>query len=62
MSADRVKKIDHEIKKLQIQIKETNLGLRNKMKDILQDMAKRDDKDEYSNGNGFMSGEQEPRF
>jgi hypothetical protein len=63
VSADKIKKIDGEIKKLHIQIKETNNGLCNRMKDIIDDMETWDGlKDELSNGKGFLPGEQGPRF
>ena len=63
MSADKVKKIDGEIKKIHIQIKETNLGLRNRIKDICADMPTWEGfKDEHSNGNGFLPDEQGPQF
>lgn len=63
MSADKIKKIDHEIDRLHIQIKETNAGLRNRMKDILKNLETWDGtQDEHGNGKGFMPGEQESRF
>ena len=63
MSADKVKKIDGEIKKIHIQIKETNSGLRNRIKDIIADMPTWDGfKDEHSNGKGFLPEEQKPQF
>jgi len=63
MSADRIKKIDHEVRKIHIQIKETNKGLRNRLKDIMHDMETWDGlKDEQSSEKGFMPEGQEPRF
>lgn len=63
MSADRIKKIDHEIKKIHIQIKETNKGLRNRIKDICEEMQTWDGlKDEHSSGKGFLPEDQGTQF
>ena len=63
MSADKIKKIDGEIKKFHIQIKETNRGLRDRIKDICKEMPTWEGfKDEHSNGKGFLPEDQGPQF
>lgn len=63
MSADKIKKIDTEIQKFHIQIKETNLGLRKKIKIICDDMPTWEGfKDEHSNEKGFLPEKRGPQF
>jgi len=58
MSADKLKKIDHEVKKIHTHIKKANLVLRQRIKDIQEEMEEWDClgefKDDKSNGNEFM--------
>ncbi|MGH7974745.1 MAG: hypothetical protein ACREBR_04420 [bacterium] len=56
MSADKIKKIDHEIKEIHTHIKQANLGLRQRIKEIQQSMPEWDfvNLDEHKNGDrGF---------
>ena len=55
---DKMKKIDHEVKKIHTHIKKANLVLRQRIKDIQEEMEEWDClgefKDDKSNGNWFM--------
>ena len=58
MSADKINKIDSEINRIHTHIKKSNLVLRQRIKEIQQEMTEWDVlgglEDGKSNGNGFM--------
>jgi hypothetical protein len=51
MSADKMRKIDHEVKEIHTQIKKSNLVLRQRMHDIQEEM------EEWDSLGGMTDGE-----
>ena len=56
MSAERIRKIDHDVKEIHTQIKKSNLVLRQKMKDIQQEL------EEFDSLGGMVDGENTEGF